>query len=390
MKCQTTDLEIETLVNRIKNGDMDLQPDFQRGEVWTTQKKRKLIDSILREWKIPPIHVVPNKKNVDEVLDGQQRLAAIRDFYENHLSIDGNIEPVDSVIQKLDGLYYQDLPIEWQRKIRQYSIIIVRLTEFTPQEPAELFYRLNQPTALTSAEQRNAYIGVTRDQVKDLSNSFVEMGASKELIGFSNSRLAYDEVISKFCYTVELGSLKKKITSNDLSEKYRNGIEFSEECIDVVGLVLKKFVESVSSINEYKCTFTKATLFSWLVYIRGNLTLSDDILSKLITHFEFCRSYAKGKYRTTVDECGKTYQRLQKQLPFFELMLSAYHQRSSMGSTDALSIIYRDIIISLFADAFLDKQSNLIRFALSSFSETGNMNYVLESIVDKYRWGEEF
>ena len=33
MKCESTDLEIETIVNRIKNEDMDLQPDFQRGEM---------------------------------------------------------------------------------------------------------------------------------------------------------------------------------------------------------------------------------------------------------------------------------------------------------------------------------------------------------------------
>lgn len=59
---------------------MDLQPDFQRGEIWTIQKKQKLIDSILRGWKIPPIHVIHNAQSVDEVLDGQQRLAAIRDF----------------------------------------------------------------------------------------------------------------------------------------------------------------------------------------------------------------------------------------------------------------------------------------------------------------------
>ena len=78
MKCQTTDLEIETLVNRIKNGDMDLQPDFQRGEIWTIQKKKKLIDSILRGWKVPPIHVVPNEYSVDEVLDGQQRLVTFQ------------------------------------------------------------------------------------------------------------------------------------------------------------------------------------------------------------------------------------------------------------------------------------------------------------------------
>ena len=62
-------------------------------------------------------------------------------------------------------MHYRDLPKKWQRQFRQYSIVIIRLTEYQPEEPAELFYRLNQPTTLTSAEQRNAYIGVTRDQV---------------------------------------------------------------------------------------------------------------------------------------------------------------------------------------------------------------------------------
>lgn len=390
MKCQTTDLEIETLVNRIKNGDMDLQPDFQRGEIWTIQKKKKLIDSILRGWKVPPIHVVPNKYSIDEVLDGQQRLAAIRDFCDNIISIDGYIEPFDPVIEKLDGLHYRDLPVEWQRKVRQYSILVVRLTEFNPQEPAELFYRLNQPSSLTSAEQRNAYIGATRDQVKYLANKFLSLGASKELIGFSNSRLAYDEVISKFCYTLEVGTLKKKITSNDLSEKYRKGIEFSDDCIETTDAVLQKFISGVKGEREYNFTFTKATLFSWFVFIRQNLYMEEDNLKQIITHFEFCRSYMKGKFKRSEDEYVDTYHRLERQLPFFELMLSAYHQRSSMGSTDALSIIYRDIIISIFADAYFGTKSKYLETALTAFNEVGSMNYVLETMVDTYNWGEQF
>ena len=390
MKCQTTDLEIETLVNRIKNGDMDLQPDFQRGEIWTIQKKKKLIDSILRGWKVPPIHVVPNKYNIDEVLDGQQRLAAIRDFCDNIISIDGYIEPFDSVITQLDGMHYRDLPVEWQRKVRQYSILVVRLTEFNPQEPAELFYRLNQPSSLTSAEQRNAYIGATRDQIKTLSNKFLSMGATKELIGFSNSRLAYDEVISKFCYTLEIGTIKKKITSNDLSEQYRKGIVFSDECIDITDAVLQKFINGVSGEREHAFTFTKATLFSWFVFIRHNLYIEENDLKRIIAHFEFCRSYVKGKFKNADDEYVDTYHRLETQLPFFELMLSAYHQRSSMGSTDALSIIYRDIIISIFADAYLGINSKYLETALNAFNEAPSMNYVLESMVDTYNWGEQF
>lgn len=390
MKCESTDLEIETIVNRIKNEDMDLQPDFQRGEIWTLQKKQKLIDSILRGWKIPPIHVIHNNQSIDEVLDGQQRLAAIRDFYDNIICIDGKILPENSELIQLDGMHYRDLPKKWQRQFRQYSIVIIRLTEYQPEEPAELFYRLNQPTTLTSAEQRNAYIGVTRDQVKELSNKFVALGASKETIGFSNSRLAYDEIISKFCFSVETGTLKKKITSNDISIQYRQAIPFSDECIRIVAKTLEKFMECIIGWDDFKYSFNKATIFSWFVFIRRNLSLSDTELKNVIGYFEFCRAFIKGKYKKVDQRYIEVFYSLQKRNSFFEIMLNTFNQRSSMGSTDALSIIYRDIIITVFRDMLWGNETELIQYTINTFKELENLNYTLEKIVEKYNWGEKF
>lgn len=390
MKCESTDLEIETIVSRIKNEDMDLQPDFQRGEIWTLQKKQKLIDSILRGWKIPPIHVIHNNQSIDEVLDGQQRLAAIRDFYDNIICIDGEILPENSELIQLDGMHYRDLPKKWQRKFRQYSIVIIRLTEYQPEEPAELFYRLNQPTTLTSAEQRNAYIGVTRDQVKELSNKFVALGASKETIGFSNSRLAYDEIISKFCFSVETGTLKKKITSNDISIQYRQAIPFSDECIRIVSKTLEKFMECIIGWDDFKYSFNKATIFSWFVFIRRNLSLSDTELKNVIGYFEFCRAFIKGKYKKVDQRYIEVFSSLQKRNSFFEIMLNTFNQRSSMGSTDALSIIYRDIIITVFRDMLWENETELIQYTINTFKELENLNYTLEKIVEKYNWGEKF
>lgn len=390
MKCESTDLEIETIVSRIKNEDMDLQPDFQRGEIWTLQKKQKLIDSILRGWKIPPIHVIHNNQSIDEVLDGQQRLAAIRDFYDNIICIDGKILPENSELIQLDGMHYRDLPKKWQRQFRQYSIVIIRLTEYQPEEPAELFYRLNQPTTLTSAEQRNAYIGVTRDQVKELSNKFVALGASKETIGFSNSRLAYDEIISKFCFSVETGTLKKKITSNDISIQYRQAIPFSDECIRIVAKTLEKFMECIIGWDDFKYSFNKATIFSWFVFIRRNLSLSDTELKNVIGYFEFCRAFIKGKYKKVDQRYIEVFSSLQKRNSFFEIMLNTFNQRSSMGSTDALSIIYRDIIITVFRDMLWGNETELIQYTINTFKELENLNYTLEKIVEKYNWGEKF
>lgn len=391
MKCQTSEVELETLVNRIKNGDMDLQPDFQRGEIWPVQKKKKLIDSILRGWKIPPIHVVLNSKEIDEVLDGQQRLVAIRDFYNNIINIDGNVEPLDELIKELDGKYYNELPQEWQRKFLKYSLTVVRLTEYKPEEPAELFYRLNQPSTLTSAEQRNAYVGITRDQVKKLSDLFISLGGKKELIGFSNSRLAYDEIISKFCYTVEIKTLKRKITSTDISELYRKNIKFSDYSITIVEDTVRKFLFCIKQINNYKFSFNKATLFSWLIFVRQNLDIDENQLSQVILNFEFCRSYVKGK-STKTDYYKYLYQyyELQKQLPFFEVMLNTFNQRSSMGSTDALSIIFRDIIIGIFRDALLHNHTTLLMSALELFDEHKNMNIVLDEIARTFDWGGNF
>ncbi|MEW4278928.1 DUF262 domain-containing protein [Priestia megaterium] len=80
MRLLTSDLDIQTIVAPIQNNDINLQPNFQRGEIWGEPKKK--IDSILRDWHVPPIHVVEVKETAkQDVLDDQQRLVAIRDFF---------------------------------------------------------------------------------------------------------------------------------------------------------------------------------------------------------------------------------------------------------------------------------------------------------------------
>lgn len=68
--------------------------------------------------------------------------------------------------------------------------------------------------------------------------------------------------------------------------------------------------------------------------------------------------------------------------------MNIYNQRASMGSTDALSIIYRDIIINIFWDMMNKKESELLKDVIVYFEKTQNMNLVLEHINDKYYWGE--
>ncbi len=84
MKLTPSDPDLATLLASLTRGDLDLQPDFQRQEVWPKLKQQRLVDTILRDWHIPPIHVVELKDGRHEVLDGQQRLVAIQDYFGDY------------------------------------------------------------------------------------------------------------------------------------------------------------------------------------------------------------------------------------------------------------------------------------------------------------------
>ena len=390
MDCQPINIDIQTIVTRIRDNDINLQPDFQRGEVWSLNKKKKLIDSLLRNWDIPPIHVVDDGTGIDEVLDGQQRLVSIRDFCNNEYCVDGMIKPADRHIEELDGLYYDDLPVEIRRAFNKRYITVVRLTNYKAEEPAELFYRLNQPVPLTAAEQRNAYVGQTRSQVKALVYLFESLGANKETIGFSNSRLAYDEIISKFATMVEAKSLKKKITAGIVSDRYRNDNPFSDDTVMQVKSVLVKLMNSLHyAETSIRIKLSKATLLSWLVFFKAHNNieyLDEHTLGTLVFEFEILREFFKGK---SLDLFA--YQLIEKyDRSYLEPMINVYNQRASMGSTDALSIIYRDIIINIFFSLFAHKQDKLVWLANEAYAEKNSFAYVLDVINSECDWGANF
>lgn len=266
MRLIPSDPDVATIYGRITNGELDLRPNFQRGEVWSSVKKQKLIDSVLREWHVPPIHVIQRPDGgEDEVLDGQQRLVAVRDFLNNRLRINGRIEPFDETIFALDGLTFAELPPEWKRKVLRFPIRLFSIVDFSPSEPSELFYRLNQPASLTAAEQRNSFFGEPREQIKELVVRMEKLGLDKEFLGFSNSRMAYDDVLARVCVALENG-LNAKVSANLLADRYRSGIPFHFDSYRRVENSITILAQVKHQIqNPFK--LNKASLFSWLVFV---------------------------------------------------------------------------------------------------------------------------
>ena len=78
-------------------------PDWQRDEVWDSQRKQELIDSILRRWKLPKLYFVKHKEDAFEVVDGQQRLNAIYEFFGNEVQLSAESA------KAFGGPFYKDL-----------------------------------------------------------------------------------------------------------------------------------------------------------------------------------------------------------------------------------------------------------------------------------------
>jgi hypothetical protein len=152
---------------------MDTQPFYQRRPRWDKKKQSRLIESFLINLPVPPILLYEKNYNFYEVIDGQQRITAIRDFYENKLELsDLDLWP------ELNGKTYKQLPAKIRAGIDRRSISsIVLITESTPKPEDALyltqlaFERLNTGGIdLSNQEVRNClYYGKFNELLLDLS-----------------------------------------------------------------------------------------------------------------------------------------------------------------------------------------------------------------------------
>src|ERR1700731_2526724 len=64
---------------------VNLRPEYQRRHRWDTKKQSRLIESLLMNVPVPPVFLYEKDLNRYEVMDGQQRLVSLLDFYSNKL-----------------------------------------------------------------------------------------------------------------------------------------------------------------------------------------------------------------------------------------------------------------------------------------------------------------
>ena len=182
---------IGSLLERLKHGELLLTPDFQRrANLWDTERKSRLIESILLRIPLPSFYFSEDLAGNFEVVDGLQRLCAIFHFID-HATLNKATRS-KLVPLRLKGLQYlekgdaafSDLERPFQRRINELEVNVNVIRATTPKAVMfNVFARLNQGGLPLSAQEiRNAiYPGAWRDHVRKLADSteFVDATGAK-------------------------------------------------------------------------------------------------------------------------------------------------------------------------------------------------------------------
>ena len=263
---QAKDFSIREFTSMLQDGDLVLQPEYQRKYVATVNIASRLIESILMDVPIPVIYLAEEKDGSYSVIDGQQRLTSFISFINGKFPNGETFKLAGlKVYKELNKKSFAELDKEYQSKIRTTTLhTIVIKKESNEDVKFEIFERLNTGSIkLNEDEIRNSvyrgnYIkllaeleqNVTFDEIikkENFKNRMIYRGMILRFFALSEKTyLNYKPSMKQFC-NKELRD--NQFLSNEKQKEYR---ERFNHCIDLVKVVFGETAFRRYSISDGK------------------------------------------------------------------------------------------------------------------------------------------
>ncbi|MEW6715079.1 MAG: DUF262 domain-containing protein [Nitrospirota bacterium] len=331
-----------------ERGSIRLEPPYQRfGDIWTLEKKRLLIDSILNDYDIPKIyfHIYSRQDSKKTgfsyaVIDGRQRLETIWQFIDGKFTLDSDFKYLADEGINLSSLNYNDISTD-HPKIRidfdSFVLPIVGVVTDDLDLIEDMFSRLNEAVPLNAAEKRNAFGGDMALAIRDIaSHRFFT-----EKVKFSNKRYQHKEVAARFLLLIE-------------------SLQVSEKIIDTKKVYLDIMTRNYKKGRKKEVTNFKNKVINVLDSLTTVFSNNDDLLLAQGTMTVYFLLFKNAQKKNIVDQISR-----KKLLEFrrnlknnrivaesnFEKAnydLLEYDRMSQQGTNDASSIKERVRIIEEF------------------------------------------
>lgn len=191
---------ISTIMELIKDDDLEISPNFQRHFVWDKTRQSKLIESILLGLPLPSIYLSQYSDGKLTIVDGLQRITTIKRFMDDELVL-CNMEYFKDCNGKTYSELKSVLPLLQYRRFRQTQIMCFVIDYRSPNAlKFDLFRRLNTGgKSLNEQEIRNCLSRLP------LQKLLMEMVTSEEFKKATNNsvkdtRMAAQESALRFIY----------------------------------------------------------------------------------------------------------------------------------------------------------------------------------------------
>lgn len=285
---------------------LDFNVEYQRSpDVWKLPKKRRLIDSILRDFTIGMIFLRRNDDRY-EILDGQQRLRTLFEFM-GYFRKD-KMFSTTSTIPDFANKTYDDLKkdnVRWGHFVA-FKVPVFLVEHMNDEDTASLFLRLQEGMPLNMAEKLNAMRGEMRNLMFDFSHHPL-----LKKTNIDKKRFGYRQVCAQI-YFIELnGNLDSdppyfpSITFNSLKKMYEDYTDnlpskrYSRKIKRNFGL-LKRILDQDASIIRYTGDFI--SIYSLISYVDKKFSIRDH--DEKIKNFiiDFLTKVERVKKDTTLPE----------------------------------------------------------------------------------------
>jgi len=193
------------LIDRLEHSEIDLMPDFQRsGDLWSRQMQSRLIESVLIRLPVPAFYFDALAEDKWQVVDGLQRLSAIKNFAVDKTLALVNLE----FLGEYNGFYYDQLPRSYKRRIDEFQTTVYLIKPGTPLPMKyALFNRINTGgLKLTHQEIRHAMSqSVNKGRASKFLSDIVRQDEFKSVVGSTSKRMAYQELVLRHMSFVVFG-----------------------------------------------------------------------------------------------------------------------------------------------------------------------------------------
>lgn len=156
-------LSVKYMLELMEDNLIELNPGYQRRRVWKDNKKKSLlIESLMLRIPIPAFYFYENEDGKYQVIDGQQRLATIKEFVNGEFRLNG----LEYLGKDYNKKKFEDLDTKYVQRIYRTQIAVNILDARSPKNVIyDIFRRVNTGGVnLNPQEMRNA---ICKQEVRD-------------------------------------------------------------------------------------------------------------------------------------------------------------------------------------------------------------------------------